>query len=261
MYEEYWGLKEKPFENTPDPRFFFKTPNRQMALLKLLYAISERKGALLVGEYGCGKTLMTRAVLQELKPDSYDLALIVNPNMKSEELLRLILYEFGIETDSSDKDELLKRLNTLFLDNYEAERGTIIVIDEAHLIKDEDTLEDLRMLMNFQLNDVTLVSMVFAAHPRFLKRIDRMPQLKQRLSVIYQLDPLGLEETHDYIKHRLEVAGCSREIFSQEALDLIFRSTGGVPRKINNLCDMSLLMGFIKKAEVVDETIVEEAMI
>ena len=260
MYEDYWGLEEKPFENTPNPRFLYRTQNCQACLTRLFYAVTEEKtGALLTGDYGCGKTLMSRALIQQLDRDRYELALIVSPSREPEELLEQILMEFGVEHIGFRRNELLQAINETLLNNFKADKHTVIIVDEAHLINDEYALEELRLLLNFQLNEKSLITLILIAHSEFRKRLNSMQQLKQRLAMKCHLNPLSNEETGEYIKYRLQVAKAKREIFTDKAMDMIFTATNGIPREINNLCDICLLLGFMKKAEVVDEQIVEEA--
>jgi len=257
MYEDYWGLEEKPFENTPNPRFLYRAPNCQICLTRLLYAVAEEKtGALLTGDYGCGKTLISRALIQQLDRNKYELALIVSPSTEPEELLEQILIELGVEDIGFRRNELLQAINETLLNNFKADKHTIIIVDEAHLIKDEYALEELRLLLNFQLNEKSLITLILIAHSEFRKRLKNMRQLDQRLSLKCHLNPLSGNETEEYVKYRLQIAKAKQEIFTDKAIDMIFKTTNGIPREINNLCDLCLLLGFMRKTEVVDEQIV-----
>ncbi|MBI2876260.1 MAG: AAA family ATPase [Candidatus Tectomicrobia bacterium] len=261
MYEEHWSLKELPFENVPDPRFFYTSTEHEEALLRLRYAISRRKGAImLTGEVGCGKTLLSRVLTVELAEGSYEIALIPNPTMNPSDLIREILYQLGREKSSSSKAELLESLNDELLKNMERGKETIIIVDEAQAIEDTHTLEELRLLLNFQLNDRFLMTLTLIGQPELRGKIKRIPQLDQRIAIRYHLRPLSLEETARYIHSRLQVAGGSQEIFKQEAIDLVYSYTQGVPRKINNVCDMALLVGYSARANQIDERILSNVI-
>jgi len=257
MYELYWKLKEKPFENTPDLRFLYHSPKHEEALFRMLYAIKERKpAALLTGECGSGKTLLSRVLLAELAQQRYQSAIIFNPKVNSLELLREITYQLGINNPSSvTKIELLHQLNEIFHKNRSEQKDTVIVVDEAQTI-DEDSFEELRLLLNFQLNDNFLLTLILLGQPELKEKIDRLPNLKQRFSVRYHLKALSDKETKEYILHRLKVAGATEEIFLEDAILEIFRFSAGIPRRINNLCDMALLVGYGEGIKKINKEII-----
>ncbi|HIE29510.1 TPA: AAA family ATPase [Candidatus Poribacteria bacterium] len=258
MYEKHWGLNEKPFENTPDPRFMYDSEQHYEGLMRLMYAITQRRGAaLLTGEFGCGKTLLSRAIIQQLEPEKYEVAIITNPAFTAIELLQKILFELGIDTMSEDRVTVLNAINEILFRNMQNDKDTVIVIDEAQMIEEEKTLDEIRALLNFQLDDRFLLTLLLIGQPELLKMIDRLPQLKQRLSVKWHLGPFKKEEVAEYINRRLSVAGADREIFTDEAISLIHNKTKGIPRLINDLCDMSLFAGYMRKAEKIEPAIVE----
>jgi general secretion pathway protein A len=261
LYERYWDFKHKPFENTPDPKFLFFSSQHQEALFKLQYAVDEGKGAaLLTGEYGCGKTLLTRVLVKQLDEAKYDIGMLTNPRWKSEELLKEILYQLGHEVESTDKAELLHTLNDgVLFKNFQEGRSTVIIIDEAQMITDFETLEELRLLLNFQLDDKFLLTLILSGQPELNPIIDNIPQFEQRVAVRHHLSGLSLDETEEYIKYRLAVAGLEDEVFNEEAIYRIFELTQGTPRKVNNICDICLLVGFTRKASVIDLDIVQGA--
>ena len=261
MYEGYWGLREKPFENTPDPRFFYYSAKHKEALSRMLYAVREHKGAaLLTGEYGCGKTLLSRTLLQEISKDRYRFALIFNPRIPTVGLLKEIVHQLGVNRPPQKKSLLLNKLNNILYHNYEQKLDTVILIDEAQAIKDDEIFEELRLLLNFQLNDRFLLTLIIIGQPELRERIDKIPQLKQRMSVTYHLGSLNIAETIEYIKHRLSVAGAQRDIFSSECYTLIYQGSEGIPRRINNICEMCLLVGFGKKTDVINEQLAKEVI-
>lgn len=247
MYEAHWGLKEKPFENTPDPRFLFYSQQHQEALSRMLYVVSERKSAaLLSGEYGSGKTLLSRVLSQNLQQeDKYKTVSIFNPRLSSLEFIREIVYQLeGGKEVSPDKIDLLHNLQRIFLSNYDSGKHTVIVIDEAQAIADNEIFEELRLLLNFQLNNVFLLTIILLGQPELIERIINLPQLRQRIAVRFHLRALNQEETRGYIQHRLKVAGATREIFEEDAYKEVYLRSGGIPRQINNNCDLVLLSGY-----------------
>ena len=259
MYLEYWGLKEKPFENTPDPRFLYYSREHREAMLTLQYAVTENKGAaMLTGDYGCGKTLVVRALIEGLDPQRFEVGLVVNPPPSGEELLEEVLYQLGFEGRSDGRMEIMRNIEELLYRNFQKDKITTVFIDEAQLIRDELTFEQIRLLLNYQLNDRFLLTVVLVGQPELKPMVQRIPQLEQRVGLRSHLGPLGPEDTKGLILHRLAVAGCDREIFSEEAISLIYQHTGGIPRKIVNICDLALLTGFIRKTGQVGADLIEE---
>jgi len=255
--EEYWGLKEPPFENVPDPRFFYAAPQHEEALTRLIYAASRRKGAaMLTGDVGCGKTLLSRVFIQGLSSDRYEVALIVNPVMNPLDLIREVIYQFGIKNKYSSKTQLLRLLNTELAKNLQRQKDSVIIVDEAQAIRDLNTFEELRLLLNFQLNDRFLCTLILFGQPELLNVVRKIPQLEQRIAIKYHIRPFNLEETLSYINIRLRKAGTERMLLSEKAMQIIHQYSQGVPRKINNLCDLALLVGFSSKVKVVDESLI-----
>ncbi len=254
MYEAYWGLKEKPFENTPDPRFIYYTEQHQEALSRMLYVVREKKGAaFLTGEYGSGKTLLSRILLQELEGENkYQSAFIFNPRLSGAELIKEIIYQFqGSRKEAADKAELFHALHKILLTNHDVGRHSVIVIDEAQAIIDKDAFEELRLLLNFQLNDAFLLTIILFGQPDLIGKILELPQLRQRMSVRYHLQALNQQESKQYIQHRLKVAGTTQAIFEESAYKEIFSRSGGIPRQINNICDLALLAVFGNEARTI----------
>jgi len=264
MYQDYWGFKEKPFENTPDPRFMYYSAKHEEALMRLLYAAREKKGAaMLSGEYGSGKTLLTRVIVTKLTNDDdrYKVALIVNPTIPTVELLSEIVYQFGGTAAKEDrKSDILHKLNDILYKNMNEKRHSVIIIDEAQAIKDEETFEELRLLLNFQSNDMFLLTLLLIGQPELQDKIFRIPQLRQRLSLRYHLETLDYAQTGEYIQHRCRVAGAEKKIFTDEAIALIYEASGGVPREINNICDMVLVIGLGEKVSQIEEKVVQEVI-
>jgi len=260
MYLEYWGLEKYPFENVPDPEFMYYSQEHEEALVRLVYAAKRRKGAaLLTGEVGCGKTVLSKVFIQQLPDDEYDIGLIINPALEPVDLLKEILYQLGLNNNTNSKADFLDILNERMLENMRQDKTTLLIIDEAQLISKE-TFEEVRLLLNFQLNDRFLLTLILIGQPELRNIIKDIKQLDQRIGIRYHLNPLNSEEVVKYITFRLEKAGLTKNIFTSQAMDDVYNYSQGIPRKINNVCDMSLLIGFSAKAEAIDSGIVSEAV-
>ncbi|MFZ5800309.1 MAG: ExeA family protein [Candidatus Omnitrophota bacterium] len=264
MYSQYWGLKEKPFENTPDPKFLFHSTQHDEAISRLFYAIRERKpAAMLTGEYGAGKTLLSRVLMEELTKERYKVALIFNPRMSPLEFLQEIAFQLGEDAVKNDsKRELVNQLGAILNNNFQRFKETVVVIDEAQAIEDLEVFEELRLLLNFQLNNAFLLTLVLLGQPELIRKISALPQFDQRIAIRYHLAHLNEEESRGYILHRLNIAGApkEKEIFSAESLRLIYQTSAGIPRMINNICDMCLLVGMGRKDSRVDLPVVTEVV-
>jgi general secretion pathway protein A len=261
VYEAYWGLAEAPFDNSPNPRFFYLSPEHEEALIRLVYAVRHRKGcALLTGDYGCGKTTISRALIQRLEVDRYEIGLLTNPSWTAIDFLREVLYQLGVETTATSKRALLHELNELFFRNFQAGRDTVVIVDEAQLIDDDAVFEELRLLMNFQTDDRFLVTVVLIGSPELIAKIRRLRHLDQRISLRYHLNTLDAAHTASYIRHRLQAAGLAAEIFTDAAVKLVFDFTRGTPREINNVCDIALLVGYTRQLAAIHEGVIAEVI-
>lgn len=260
MYKAYWGFQEKPFENSPDPLFMYPSKQHLEALTRLLYVIAEKKSAaILTGECGSGKTLISRIITNKLlqEEDKYNVALIVNPAISSLQMLKEILYQLGGEIERySQKIDVLRLLNEKLYKNMNENRHTIVIIDEAQTIESKQVFEEIRLLLNFQSDDRFLLTLLLLGQPELKPKIARIPQLEQRFYTKYHLDHLSLEDTMNYIRHRCKVAGREERIFTDLAYQLIYQTSGGIPRKINNICDISLMLGQSKKIDLIDGDII-----
>lgn len=257
MYLEYWGFDEFPFENVPDPDFFYLSRSHEEALTRLIYAAEMRKGgAMLSGEIGCGKTTLSKVYVQELSSDKFDIGLIINPKLESKEFLQEVLYQFGINEVPESKVDCLRTLNDKMLDNMKGEKETLLIVDEAQLL-DESTFEEIRLLLNFQLNNRFLMTIILLGQPELRDKIKAIEQLDQRIAIRYHLTPFDMEDTVKYIVFRQKKAGKAENVFSQESIEKIYEYTEGIPRRINNLCDLSLLIGFSTNEKLIETKIIE----
>ncbi|MDB9822745.1 AAA family ATPase [Deltaproteobacteria bacterium] len=257
MYLEYWGFNRFPFENVPDPGFFYLSKSHEEALTRLIYAAKMRKGgAMLSGEIGCGKTTLSKVYVKELSEDNYDIGLIINPKLESKEFLQEILYQFDINDVPDTKVKCLRALNDKMLNNMKANKDTILIVDEAQLLN-ESTFEEIRLLLNFQLNNRFLITIILLGQPELRNKVKSIEQLDQRIAIKYHLTPFNLEETSKYIIFRQSRAGKEENVFSDEVIEKIYELSDGIPRKINNLCDLSLLIGFSTNEKIIDSKIVE----
>ncbi len=250
MYEQFWELNRKPFENDFDSDFCFQSQAYQSALLKMIYVIEQGHGAgMMVGGVGCGKSYLISQLAQELPSHYGPLVHVVYPQMNAEELLSYLAVELGVnprllEGASGRMDKVLKQLE-LHLQQYAiGGQHPIIVIDEAHTIAEADVLQSLQLMMNYQQHPQRRFSLLLVGERGLLAPVQRLSQLDERISIRCVLGPLTKNECGEYIEHRLATAGATRKIFENDALDTVFELSGGVPRKINRLCDLSLLVGY-----------------
>ena len=261
MYLDYWGLSKVPFSNVPDSRFFYKSRAHREALTRPSYLCTHQHGAgILVGPFGSGKTLLDFVRLNSInKEDGFRSAFIRNPRVSPLELLQLIAGELGALSVPRNKAEALRSIETCLHNNILDGRHTIIVIDEAHSIEGEDMFEVVRLLLNFQLEDAHLLTLILIGQPGIDVKVDRHKPLSQHVNLIVNLSAFSLAETEGDIRHRLQVAGRSEEIFNAEAIGTLFRVSRGLPRRINHLCDSCLLESFLADAKQVNREIVLQA--
>jgi general secretion pathway protein A len=260
MYTTYWGLAEKPFENTPDPKFLYYSQQHEEAMARMLYVVREKKGAaLLTGEYGCGKTLLSRVLKNELQQENkYQSVYIMDPRLLGLEFIQEVVYQLSGNSAPQLKIELFHSMYKLLYANHSNGRHTVLVIDEAQAIKNKDVFEELRLLVNFQLDNAFLLTVILLGSPELRTAVASLPQLLQRMAVRYHLNGLNEWETKEYVIHRLKVAGATRQIFTEDAYHEIYLASAGVPRHINNICDLALLVGFSNNLESIDRAAIRE---
>ncbi len=254
MYCQFYSLKERPFNVTADPTFFFLSRQHKEALAHLHYGISNRKGIIVItGEIGTGKTTLCRFFLNQLGKD-VKTAFILNPYFSQIQLLEAIVKDFGIAIKSKSRFSFIWGLNSFLLQESENGNNVALIIDEAQNLKPHQ-LEQIRLLSNLETEKNKLLQIILVGQPELNRKLNlyELRQLQQRIAVRYHISPLVKEEVENYIHHRLSVAGAGGRIkFSQEALQAISDFSAGMPRLINIICDRALLAGFVAETNLID---------
>jgi general secretion pathway protein A len=259
MYESFYGLKEKPFNLTPDPDYLYMSPGHENAYTHLEYAIQESKGFVVVtGEVGSGKTTLINYLLRKI-PQAIHVGIINNTLVDPQELLKMICHEFEIQFEDSDKTVLLTRLYGYLLEQYSKRERVVLIIDEAQNLS-EKTLEEIRMLSNLESEKHHLIQMILVGQPQLKEKLQRksLEQFVQRVTVNCHLDALDEDQVEGYIRHRLTVAGAqSLDIFDPEAMWAIYKHSRGIPRLINTICDTAFVYGFADDVRVIGSDLIE----
>lgn len=263
MYTEYFGLKERPFTISPDPRYLYMSEYHREALAHLLYGINS-KGCLilLTGDVGTGKTTVCRSLVQQL-PEDTETAIIINPKLSVQELLETICEELAIahQKDSDSVKSYIDAITSHLLRSHAAGKTTVLIIDEAQNL-DMEVLEQLRLLTNLETDTEKLLQIVLIGQPELTNKLKsrRVTQISQRITSRYHLAPLNRQDTYSFIRHRLIIAGGGRmQFFTQSALQRTYQLSGGIPRLINVLCDRALLGAYAEGSDQVTGKILIKA--
>lgn len=260
MYESFFGLKESPFNVTPDPRFIYLSRHHLEALSTLLYGVESRRGFIeITGEIGAGKTTLCRTLLKELEGRAKS-AFIFNPKLSELELLQTIVEDLGVTPLGRRRKDYFDALNRFLLEELAKGGNAVLIIDEAQNLR-PTALEQIRLLSNLETTREKLLQIILVGQPELHTILARpeLSQLRQRIAIRYHLPSLNPEETEKYIAHRLRVAGSEDRFFTPEAVERIFELSGGVPRLINVLADRALLGAFVKGIRIVETALVEVA--
>jgi general secretion pathway protein A len=262
MYTKFFGLKEKPFEITPDPRFLYSSANHKNALAHLIYAINEKRGfTVITGEVGTGKTLLVQTLLNRLNGNR-QVAYLFNPQLGTEDFFQAICEEYEIKVEKGTKGEYLNHLHQFLLNCHTQNTNAILIIDEAHTLN-PNLLEEIRLLGNLETTKIKLLQVILLGQLE-LEQILKDPKfrpLKQRITVRYHMQPLSLEETREYIKTRLRTAGAmDLSIFTSRAMKKIYKYSKGIPRLINIVCDQALLSGYANDQKKIDRRIIADVI-
>ena len=258
-YIEHYGLEREPFSNAPDARFYFSSDQHEQALLRLMYAVDSNKGlAVLVGGVGTGKTTLARRMLDNLSEERYESSLLVmvHSGITPEWLVTRIALQLGVSDPASDRLQLLKQLYNRLLELEAEGRRAVVLIDEAQMLESRELMEEFRGLLNLEIPGKKLLNIVFFGLPEVEDCLTLDEPLAQRVAVKFHLKSLTVETTLSYIRHRLQIAGARRMLFSTDAIPLIHRYAGGVPRLINTICDNGLFEAFLRKKKDVDVKII-----
>ncbi len=263
MYESFYRLRAKPFQLNPDPRFFFGSKGHKRAMAYLEYGLSKGEGFIVItGEVGAGKTMLVRNLFRKLEHENVVAAQLVSTQLDADDTLRVVAAAFGVSHEGLSKATLLKNLEKQLLATARQGKRTLLVVDEAQNLAPR-AVEELRMLSNFQAGEKPLVQSFLLGQPEFRRTLqsEEMQQLRQRVVASYHLGPMDSAETRAYVLHRLELVGWQGDpAISDEAFQLLHEYTGGIPRKINNLCDRLLLLGFLEEKHAFDRDTVQQVI-
>lgn len=260
-YEQFYHLREQPFSNTPDPRFYFEVDQHAEVLARLMYAVNTMKGlAVVIGDVGTGKTMLARRMLDELDDDQYESALlvIIHSAITAEWLLRKIASQIGVEEVAEERVGILSQIYQRLVELHQSGRKAVVLIDEANMLQHQELMEELRGFLNLEVPGSKLITFILFGLPNLETNLALDAPLVQRVAVKCRLTSLEPETTKAYLRHRLRVAGATREIFSDEVLTQIAIESQGIPRLINTIGDNVLLEGYLLKRERIDVQLVKD---
>ncbi|MDA8092630.1 MAG: XrtA-associated ATPase [Betaproteobacteria bacterium] len=261
MYESFYGLTARPFQLNPDPRFFFASRGHRRAMAYLEYGLSQGEGFIVItGDVGAGKTMVIRNLFQTLAEEKIVAAHLVSTQLDADDMLRVVAAGFGLEHQGATKAALLHDLESFLLAVLRQGQRALLVVDEAQNLTPR-AVEELRMLSNFQAGDRPLLQSFLLGQPefRYTLQSEALLQLRQRVIASYHLGPMEADETRAYIEHRLHTAGWNADpVFADECFAVIHEHTGGVPRRINTLCDRLLLFAYLESLHQLDGPAVGE---
>lgn len=262
MYESFFGFKEKPFNDAPDPSFLYLSNKHKEALALLTYGIKERKGfVVLSGEVGTGKTTILRAFMKQLDSNSR-VAYVFSTKLSDKEFLKFVCHDFGLQVNGDLKIDYVTKLLDFLMKSYYEGKTTTLIVDEAQNL-DMLVFEEIRMLTNHETSSQKLLQVFLVGQPQLNDHLERdeLWQLKQRISTRYHLYPLDRRETMEYIQTRMRIAGATRQdYFTEGATQKIYKHSHGIPRLINNICDNALLIGYALDTPVINEKIIRECV-
>jgi general secretion pathway protein A len=259
MYESFYGLKEKPFNLTPDPDYIFMSQGHENALIHLEYAITENKGFVVItGEIGSGKTTIINYLLRKI-PQDIHIGIINNTLIQPLQFLKMICHEFELQVEREDKTAVLAQFHDFLLEQYSRKRRVVLIVDEAQNLP-EVTIEEIRLLSNLEAEKQHLIQIILIGQPQLKFKLQKksLEQFVQRVTVYAHLYGLDKAEVNEYIRHRLRVAGGENlELFDEGALNAIYKYTHGIPRMVNILCDTALVYGYADDIKIIGKELIE----
>ena len=264
MYTDFYGLTGRPFQLTPDPRFYFDTHTHRKAMAYLTYGLAQGEGFIIItGDVGAGKTTLVGHLMETIDKSKLVAAKVVTTQLDADNMLKMVANAFGMAVEGLDKSALLNRIEHFLRGHHREGRRVLLIVDEAQNLPIA-ALEELRMLSNFQQGDRALLQTFLLGQPEFRDQLTTSPeleQLRQRVIATHHLEPMSVEELPDYVRHRLTLCGWNGDpSFTDAAFDAMFDYSGGVPRRLNNLCSRILLFGALEERHEIDEDVVNEVI-
>ncbi len=253
MIESHWGLSRRPFANTPDPAFVYQSPSFAEGFARLRYDATELRGglSLVTGEIGCGKTMLAAALAEQLAGGPCDVVTLPYPRVTPSQLLALLATGLGIERPPRGKLALVEALGSRLSELHRNGRRPVLVVDEAQLAG-PSLLEEIRLLTNHEDRQDKHLHVVLLGQPELRDRVRQRPQIDQRVSLRFHVEPMEPDDVRGYVAHRLRVAGATRPILSDDALAVLAERSGGVPRRVNTLATQALFVGAMRKVPAID---------
>jgi type II secretory pathway predicted ATPase ExeA len=256
---EYYNLREHPFSNVVDNKFYYNSAQHSSALIKLKHAIDNRRGlSIVIGDIGSGKTTLARRLLEELDEDRYEAALlvIIHSSVSSDWLLKKLALQLGVDEPSDEKLDLLGQLYRRLVEIHEAGKTSIVLMDEVQMLNSREIMEEFRGLLNMEIPEGKLINLIFFGLNELETVMSLDEPLRQRVAMRIKINAFAESDTHDYVVHRLRVAGSDSSMFSEGAIREIYRFSSGLPRLINTICDNALLEGFLMKLSTIDADVI-----
>jgi len=263
-YLEFYKLKEHPFSNVVDNRFYYKGTQHSEALVRLKYAIDTKKGlAVVIGDIGAGKTTLARRLLEELDENIYEavLLVVIHSAVSADWLLKRLALQLGVTDVKEEKVELLSQIFKRLFELGEQGKSAVVIIDEVQMLKSKEIMEEFRGLLNMEMPEGKMVNFIFVGMPELDSVLALDEPLKQRVAIKVRLKSFSEENTKEYIVHRMHIAGSAKNPFTEDAMRAVYRYSNGVPRLINTICDNALLDGLLFKTNIIDEAIIKTVTI
>jgi len=259
MTEAYWKLERRPFANTPDPAFVYQSPAFAEGLARLLYDATDLRGglSLITGEIGCGKTMLAQVVAERLAGSAVDIVTLPYPKVTATQMLATLGRGLGIEPLPRGKLALVESLGAKLSILHRNGRRPVLVVDEAHLAT-PSLLEEIRLLTNYEDRQDKHLHVVLLGQPELRERVRQRPQIDQRVSLRFHVEPMEGEDVQGYVEHRLQVAGANRAIFHPDAFPVLAARSGGVPRRVNTIATQALFVGAMRELTLVDAALVQD---